>query len=419
MENNQNKKNEENNDLMLPADEQYRDIFASGVHKYEIREFEEAAEIFKDAYAKFPDKTEALINYANCQYELLNTQEAVTAWQEASQKDKFLVNPYINLGNYYLANANYEDAIEKYIYAFCLDPHNEMTITNLAIAYERVNNKKLAFMLYEFYLSGTLNISSSNYKNIHKKVAMHKLNAISYMKLGIYYEKKGFYRKAIQSYYDSLRMFPNFAKTYSNIGNVFYKLEKYEYAKQYWFEAYKADKNNIKVILNLALCCDKLEDCVNAYAFYMRFIQRTSGNNTEIQQAQASAMRLHNLIMANSDYVTNYRKNCEEFEQQKKLDDALACYENLAILSSTNEITEKINNLNTESNLIHKASYVSYQLAKELLDNGNYEFSMEKCKLSLALWKNSFFEQNTRNVLSKCQNILGNSINNIIRSKKE
>ena len=420
MEINQNTKNEEeNNNLKLPAEEQYRTLFSAGVHKYEVREFEEAADIFKDAYNKFPEKTEALINYANCQYELLNTDEAVSAWQEATQKDKFLINPYINLGNYYLANSNYPEAIEKYINAFCLDPHNEMTLTNLAITYERINNKKLAFMLYEFFLSGTLNISSTNYKNIHKKVAMHKLHAISYMKLGIYYERKGFYRKAIQSYYDSLRMFPNFAKTYSNIGNIFYKLEKFELAKDYWFEAYKADKNNLRIILNLALCCDKLEDYVNAYAFYMRFIQRTSGNNAEIQQAQASAMRLHNLIIANNDYVMNFKKTCEEFEQQEKFEDALAYYENLAILSSTNETTEKINKLNTEYNLIHKASFVSYQLAKELLDAGNYEFAMEKCKLSLALWKNSYFEQNTRNVLSKCQNLLGNTINNILRAKKE
>ena len=59
------------------------------------------------------------------------------------------------------------------------------------------------------------------------------------------FEKNGFWRKAIQAYYDSIRVFPNFTKTYSNVGNIFYKLEKYDYAKLYWLEAFKMDKTNI------------------------------------------------------------------------------------------------------------------------------------------------------------------------------
>ena len=408
---------EEQKELQLPAEEEYRMMFSKGVHQYEKREFEEASKTFMEAHNKYPDQPETLVNYANCQYELLNTQEAIKYWKMAKEQDKYLINPYINLGNYYLANDNYQDAAIEFYNAFCINPHNEISLINLGITYEKMNNRKKAFLLYEFYLSGTLSVTSNNYKNIHKKIAMHKLNAIAQMKIGIYFEKKGYYRKALQSYYESLRVFPNFAKTYSNIGNIFYKLEKFDQAKLYWLEAYKIDKKQTQLCLNLGLCCEKLEDNVNAYAFYTAFIQRTMQNNQEVFLAQKAAEKLHSLLIASPEYVSRHKTQCEEYNKQEKFDDALVYYENLAILSNTSEITNQINNLKIKTNILYQAALTSFEMAQELYEKDKYEYALEKCKLSSSLWRNSYFEQNVFNLVSKCQTALGNSLNNMLKAK--
>ena len=409
---------EQSEELQLPAQEEYKDLFSKGVHLYELREFEEAAKVFMEAHDKFPEQPETLVNYANCQYEMFNPEEALKYWQMAKEQDKYLINPYINMGNYYLANDKYKEAAAEFYQAFCINPHHEIPLVNLGVTYEKMNDRKKAFLLYEFFLSGSLNISSSNYKNIHKKITMHKLNAISQMKIGIYFEKKGYYRKALQSYYESLRVFPNFAKTYSNIGNIFYKLEKYEQAKLYWLEAFKMDKKQTAICLNLALCCEKTNDYVNAYAFYTYFIQRTTANTQDVWLAQKTAEKLHGTIIASPEYVNKHKNQCEEFIKQEKYEDALIYYENLAVLSNTSEITTQINDLKVKTNILHQAALTAFEMAQDLYQNGRFEYAMEKCKLAHNLWRDSYFEQNMANLISKCQTAMGHTIDSMLKAKK-
>lgn len=406
-------------ELKLPTQEDYRNLYSNAIVLYDTRDFEGAAEYFKRIYENFPEQIDALINYGNCQYELLNTQEALDCWQKAKKLDKYAINSYLSLGNYYLENEKYNEAAREFQTAFCLNPHNEMALVNLALSYEKMNDKRKAFLLFEFFLAGNLNINSSTYKNIHKKVTMHKLNAISQMKMGIYFEKKGFLRKAIQAYYDALRVFPNFSKTYVNIGNIFYKLEKFEQAKLYWLEAYKIDNKSNQLILNLALCCEKLEDTLNAYAFYTEFIQNSYHNTKDVILAQNAAEKLHQTLCAKPELKEEYKTKCEELENLGKYEDALVCYQNLSKLSHSNDLTDKINYLTTKTNILHESALTLFGMAQELFEQGKYEYAMDKCKISCNLWKNSYFEQNIYNLISKCQNALGNTINNMLRAKHE
>lgn len=408
--------NEEQNKL-VPMEIEYKELFRTGIQAYEKRDYENASKVFMEIYEKFPEQPEALVNYADCQYELFNVEEAVKYWQLAKEKDKYLINPYLNLGRYYLSKENYKDAIKEYVFAFCLNPHNESTLIDLAVTYEKMRERKKAFLLYEFFLTGNLNVSSHIYKNIQAKVTKHKLNSIAQMRLGVYFEKNGFWRKAIQAYYDSIRVFPNFTKTYSNVGNIFYKLEKYDYAKLYWLEAFKMDKTNIHLILNLALCCEKLDDCVNAFAFYTKFVNRSEGNIKEIKSASLALKKIQEKIKLNSEYIENHKKICEEYYNEEKFDDALIYYKNLYKLTAEKEIMDKINKLKTETNLVHKAAFVSFQMAQELFEKGNYELAIEKCKMANSLWKNSYFEQDIRNLLVKCQTAFGKSLNNMIKQR--
>ncbi len=403
----------------LPIEEDYRMLYMNAMHLYDERNYEDASKAFLELYEKFPDQIENLINCGNCYYELLNAEEAVKYWEMAKEKDKYLINSYINLGNYYLANENFEKAADEYTHSFCLNPQNEMSTVNLAITYEKMNDKRNAFLLYEFFLQGNLNVSSNTYKSIDKKVALHKLNAISHMKLGIFFEKKGYLRKALQSYYDSVKIFPNFAKTYSNIGNIFFKLGKFEYAKMYWLESYKIDKKNVNLYLNLAVCCEKLGDLINTYAFYSKFIQHAQSSATDIQLAQTALIDVRNQIIANPDISKKYLEDCEKLVKEKKLEDALLGYENLSLLSTKKELQAKINDLKKNSNIVHKASYLSFEMAKDLFEKGKYEFAMDKCKLAKSLWEDSYYEQSIKSLMSRCRTAMDTSISNMMRAKNE
>ena len=74
------------------------------------------------------------------------------------------MNPYVNLGNYYLSQDDFGKAKEEFEAAFCLDPYNENLIVNLGITNERIGNRKMAFMLYEFFMNNSFNVSSSLYR---------------------------------------------------------------------------------------------------------------------------------------------------------------------------------------------------------------------------------------------------------------
>ena len=100
--------NEENEELQLPVEPDYRTLFSEAMHQYEIHEYEEASKCFLKIYEYFPEQIEALVNYGNCQYELLNTEEAVKYWKIAKEKDKYLINPYVNLGKYALGSSHFD-----------------------------------------------------------------------------------------------------------------------------------------------------------------------------------------------------------------------------------------------------------------------------------------------------------------------
>ena len=134
--------------------------------------------------------------------------------------------------------------------------------------------------------------------------------------------------------------------------------------------------------------------------------------------AQKAAEKLHGTLIASPEYVNKHKEKCEEYMKQEKFEDALIYYENLAVLSSNNDILNQINNLKTKTNILHQASLTAYEMAQDLYEKGKFEQALEKCKLSKNLWRDSYFEQNVANLIVKCQTALGHTINNMLKAKK-
>ena len=396
--------------------EECKKIFQNAVSFYEKRDFQQASTLFKQITEQFPDKVEAYINYADCQFELSNQDEAVKYWDLAKEKNPFLLNPYVNLGNYYLSKDDLTKAKDEFEAAFCIDPYNENLIVNLGITNERIGNRKMAFMLYEFFMNNSFNVTSALYRNVHKKVSMHKLNAISHMKLGVFFETKHFYRKALQSFYESLRVFPNFSKTYMNIGNIFFKFEKYDFAFLYWLEAYKIEKKKPKLCLNLALCAEKLDRKIDAYCFFSYFIQITSGGK-EILTARKKAQHFKSEVSQDYEIVKAYRAKAEEYINKKEFDTAIIMFENLYFLTKNNEFFKKLNELLATTNIINKAAKKTIEFANFCNEQKDYDKAVEKAKIARKLWDNTEIDMAANDILSYAQNQLNMNLDNLVKQR--
>ena len=391
-------------------------LFQNAVSFYEKRDFQQASSLFKQITETYPEKVEAYINYADCQFELSNQEEAVKYWNLAKEKNPFLMNPYVNLGNYYLSQDDLNKAKDEFEQAFCIDPYNENLIVNLGITNEKMGSRKMAFMLYEFFMNNSFNVSSSLYRNVHKKVSMHKLNAISHMKLGVFFETKHFYRKALQSFYESLRVFPNFSKTYANIGNIFFKFEKYDFAFLYWLEAYKIEKKKPRLCLNLALCAEKLDKKIDAYCFYSYFIQITSGGK-EILTARKKAQHLKNELSQDHEFVKEYKTKIQEYIDKKEFDTAIVMYENLYFLTKNNEFYKKLNELQSTTNIINRAAKKTIEYANFCNKQKNYDKAVEKAKIARRLWDNAEIEMAASDIMNYAQNQLNLNLDNLVKQR--
>lgn len=406
---------EENN--TLPAVEDYHTLFSQGVRFYEEREYANSAATFKKIMERYPEQIEALVNYADANYHMGNVDEALRYWKLAKEKDKYLINAYINMGNYYMSKNEIKHAIGEFEQAFCINPYNEVNLLNLGVAYERIEDRKKAFMIYEFYAVHSTNVSSTEYKNVHKKVSMHKLNAISHIKLGMFFEKKQYYRKALQSYYESVRVFPNFAKTYSNIGNILYKLEKYENAVEFWLESYKIDSHQTNLCLNLGLAYEKLGSPIDALCFLSYFVQQSGRSTGDVMAAKKNIAKFQQEITENPQFLEEYKQETQKLVEEKKFKDAMVRLSNIFLVTKDMEIKKQIQNLKPKSEIIYRAAEINYEMAKSLKTKGNLDVAIDKFKLSAILWEDSYFKEDVTAQIAECRAILGDSISAMIKTR--
>ncbi len=73
------------------------------------------------------------------------------------------------------------------------------------------------------------------------------------------YYRKGEYEKSLEIYLKAEKETPNF-EVYYNLGNIYFKLNKYAYAKLYYLRAYKIRQNDSDLLHNLKAVEMRLED---------------------------------------------------------------------------------------------------------------------------------------------------------------
>lgn len=213
---------------------------------------------------------------------------ATTLWQDTIKKNTSAWIAYNNLGNYYLLENKYDQAIESYTKALNLKPNFEYAHFNLASVYRRMGAFNKALEHYDktvqlFAQGRSLNPSSrpgilpeahnsmgyiytsmgrfdQAYAQLNLAVGLRPDYAEAYNNLGNAYLKQSRLKEAVDAFGKALTLKPNNAQYHNNIGAAYANMNDMNRAVYHFRKALeiKPDYNNAK--RNLAMAIDYLKE---------------------------------------------------------------------------------------------------------------------------------------------------------------
>jgi len=150
---------------------------------------------------------------------------ALTSSLEAIELDDQLSSAYVSLGLVYDGRGMYERAVGEFSKALDHDPFNHNALTGLAAAYEALNESEKAESTY------------------FKTITLRPDYWYGYIDLGFYYCYKGRKQDALQQLQTILPLEPQGAAAWSNIGALYFYLERREDAGKAWKKSIEIHPN--------------------------------------------------------------------------------------------------------------------------------------------------------------------------------
>lgn len=121
----------------------WKDNLESARKAYKMGAYQEALQLYYRVQKQQPNKAIDLQNeIAQTNYKLNRYQEAEKNIQQDVENKKHLKEKYHNLGNAYMQQKKYKDAIEAYKKSLKLNPENQQTRYNLSEAIRKLQNKQ-------------------------------------------------------------------------------------------------------------------------------------------------------------------------------------------------------------------------------------------------------------------------------------
>ena len=194
------------------AKDRSQELIKQGEDFARARQFEKAAELFKQAIAEQPASAKA---YADLSYVTLmqgRAQEAMALAQKAVELDANSAPAYVALGNVNQALNRFDEAIENFKQAVRLNPNYVQALGALGSLYGQTHR-------YEESLEALTKAQSldPNHPDIWNS-------------LGIAYYRLGRHEEGIAAVKKAISLAPNFVNAYINLGNWYNELERYEEA---------------------------------------------------------------------------------------------------------------------------------------------------------------------------------------------
>ena len=218
------------------------------------QKYELAIEEYKETFRAHPYNTSAILNTGFCYLQLKRYDEAEKYFKWAIEIMPSFEQAYNNLGIIYFSTQQYDAAIEQYKKAIELNKNYSEPHINLGNLYRTQKKFDLAVQEYEQalrinqslpetrqWLSG-LYMERGQYDKAQEVLkpllqVTATTSAESYILQGSIYQKQRQYEKALAEYGKALKLRPNNALIYHNMGLSYFYLQNHALAEEYFKKA--------------------------------------------------------------------------------------------------------------------------------------------------------------------------------------
>jgi len=240
-------------------------LLVSGLTYWRNKVWQTPITLWADASQKSPERSRPLINYGRALREAGRLDEAVTVYQRALSvppepwregKDHYIACN--NLGNVYLDQERYQEALESFKRASQIRPESPTVLYNLGRAYEKVGAWEEAVRTYKKLLSTKhlfphllfpdilFNLSEIYYahgqlarseESLRRAIEIRPDFAEAYFNLADIHLARGDNSQAVRLYDKVLSLKPGFAEAYYNKGNALVGLGRLDDAEENYRKA--------------------------------------------------------------------------------------------------------------------------------------------------------------------------------------
>lgn len=222
-----------------------------------------AIEDYNQAFMRDPNFVEALNNLGVAYRNQGKSAQALAVYEKAMQLVPEDADILTNQGNVFLDEGNYNLAIQKYNKAIELNPNLSEAHNNRGNAYEEIGQVELAIL--DYLQAIEINSEDTDVRSRYK-------NADNYNNLGNAVATIDSER-AIKAYLLAIKLNPEHAKAYYNLGNIYLEQDRYNEAIEAYNQAIKINPGFLEVHINRGLAYLGKRDLVRAMGEYNQAIQ--------------------------------------------------------------------------------------------------------------------------------------------------
>lgn len=218
-----------------------------------------------------------------------NTIEATDAFRRALQLNPSLAQAHYSLGAMLLKSGRAEEAMPELLLATALEPKDADALHALARTEVALGDLESAANHFD-QLANVVNESSR--KEEARNNAAKLRGSAMYIEKGRLLASKGSLKNALLQFYDALRVNPNAAPAYYEIGAIHYANGDFEDARDYLKHAVQLDMRNVEARYLLGLSYEELEKPVEAQIQYRAALKaKPEGPLSPILQERIDVLR--------------------------------------------------------------------------------------------------------------------------------
>ena len=245
--------------------------------------FPKALEKFQAISAREAIDEYALLGVGACQFELNENESAKISFLKVLKINENNIDALGNIAKIHFKNGEYTDSIYYHSRSLKLQPGNQETNLNLALAYQELGNLELALLHFENAknelnkfeiglqkgdLLAKFNQFSSALAEFEIALALNRDSTIPLVKIGNLYFNNENYILAFEKFRRAQQISPTDPVGYFNLGACSYKCQSYLMAIHFYSEAIYLNSDFSEAIFHLGICYDAIKQKRLAFECY-------------------------------------------------------------------------------------------------------------------------------------------------------